>query len=247
MAGSQILSGETGASFMSGGSGIGPYMESGQAENPDFELIGVKYPTKNKGDVNYWTPTSVPITGANTASITTQCQNPALAAKVLDYVYTEEGQILTNFGVEGVAHTIVNGEPTYTELITDNPDGLSMSQALGLYCKSGGGAYGIISEGYIKQYYKLPQQKAALEAWTIGAEQSMKKGVATLSPKNEELSEYATIMNEVEKYRDQMIIKFITGIESLDKFDDYVKTMNEYGLPRAMEIQTEALQRYEKR
>jgi len=54
-------------------------------------------------------------------------------------------------------------------------------------------------------------------------------------------------MNEVEKYRDQMIIKFITGIEPLDKFDEYVETMNKYGLERAMEIQTTALKRYEER
>jgi len=247
MAGSQLLSGATGASFMSGGSGIGPYNESGKAENPDFDLIGVKYPTKAKGEINYWTPTSSPITGANTASITTQCKNPAIAAKVLDYAYTDEGYLLTNFGVEGVSFNMVDGVPTYSDLIVNNPDGLSMAQALGLHCKSGGGAYGRVSEEYIKQYYRMPQQKKALEAWTIGAEKSMKKGVATLTPKTEELSEYANIMNEVEKYRDQMIIKFITGIEPLDKFDEYVETMNKYGLERAMEIQTTALKRYEER
>ena len=105
----------------------------------------------------------------------------------------------------------------------------------------------LVDEGYIKQYYELPQQKKALEAWTIGAEKSMMRGLPTITPKSEELSEYANIMNEVDKYRDQMIIKFITGIEPLDKFDEYVETMNKYGLERAMEIQTAALKRYEKR
>lgn len=247
MAGSQILSGDTGASFMSGGSGLGPHIISGQAENPDFDLIGVRYPTKNKGEINYSTPTSRPIGGAYTASISTQCTNPAIAAKVLDYVYSEEGQILTNFGIEGKTFNMVDGVPTYSDLIMKNPDGLTISQALGMYVKSGIGAYGVVDEGYIKQYYELPQQKKALEAWTIGAEKSMMRGLPTITPKSEELSEYANIMNEVDKYRDQMIIKFITGIEPLDKFDEYVETMNKYGLERAMEIQTAALKRYEKR
>jgi len=44
-----------------------------------------------------------------------------------------------------------------------------------------------------------------------------------------------------------MVIKFITGIEPLDKFDEYVERMNGYGLQRAMEIQTEALKRYNAR
>lgn len=247
MAGSQILSGATGASFMSGGSGIGPYIKSGQAENPEFDLVAARYPEMEKGQINYCTPTSQPIGGSYVASITTQCKNPAIATKVLDYAFTDEGRILTNFGIEGKTFNMVDGVPTYSDLIMKNPDGLTISQALGMHVKSGGGAYGVVSEEYIKQYYELPQQKYALDVWTIGAAESMKRGLPSVTPKAEELSEYATIMNEVNKYRDQMVIKFITGIEPLSKFDEYVETMNKYGLERAIEIQTEAYRRYEKR
>lgn len=247
MAGSQLLSGATGATFLSGGSGIGPYMTSGREQDSNFDLTAVTFPTKNKGEVNSWAPAARPVTGAGTAAITTKCKNPELAAKVLDYVFTDEGYLLSNFGVEGVTYTMENGLPTYTDLITNNPDGLTFAQALGMNVKSGASSSGVVSEAYITQYYTLPQQKKALEAWSASSEASIAKGLPNVTPKTEELSEYASIMNEVQKYRDQMIIKFITGIEPLEKFDEYVETMNQYGLERAMEIQTEAYKRYNER
>lgn len=247
MAGSQLLSGATGATFLSGGNGIGPYLASGQAQNPEFDLLGVRYPSLKEGETNQCIPASRPVSGAYVASITTQCKYPKIAAKVLDYVYTDEGYLLTNFGVEGKSYNMVDGVPTYSDIIMNNPDGLTVAQALGMHVKSSGGAYGVVSENYITQYYQLPQQKQALEKWTMGAEEAAMNTLPTITPKTEELSEYANIMNEVTKYRDQMIIKFITGIEPLSKFDEYVEIMNKYGLERAMEIQTDALERYNKR
>lgn len=247
LVGSQLLSGVTGATFLSGGSGIGPYLQSGQAENPKFDLLAVPFPSAKDGEVNTWMPASSPISGAATAAITTKCKYPQLAAKVLDYVFTEEGYILSNFGIEGKTFTMVDGVPTYTELITNNPDGLTFSQALGMNVKAGASSSGVVSENYINQYYALPQQRAALDVWPVGAEKAIAKKLPGVTPKDEELTEYAGIMNEVQKYRDQMVIKFITGIEPLSKFDEYVERMNGYGLPRAMEIQTAALKRYNAR
>ena len=113
--------------------------------------------------------------------------------------------------------------------------------------KSGAGSSGVVSEHYITQYYALPQQQKALEVWPEGSTESLARQLPGVTPEADELTEYAGIMNEVQKYRDQMVIKFITGIESLEKFDEYIETMNKYGLERAMEIQTEALKRYNER
>ena len=41
---------------------------------------------------------------------------------MLDYLYSEEGIMLTNYGIEGVSYELVNGEPVYTELLTNNPE-----------------------------------------------------------------------------------------------------------------------------
>jgi len=247
ISGSQLLSGATGATFLSGGSGIGPYVISGKEQNANFDLAGVKWPSFNKGENSAWAPVSMPISGAGVASVTTKCKYPALAVKVLDYFYTEEGALLANFGTEGTSYNMVDGKPTYSDLIMKNPDGWSVAQALGMYTKAGSTTSAPVDEGYINQYYALPQQQKALDAWMQCIKTAEPHKLPTITPTSDESSEYASIMNEVQKYRDQMIIKFITGIEPLDKFDEYVETMNKYGLERAMEIQSAALARYSDR
>lgn len=241
----QILNDKTGATITSGGGGIGQYMKMGVQKNPNFNLSAVPFPSFS-GEPTGSVPIAKNITGVG-AAITTQAKNPALAAKALDYFYTEEGDILANFGVEGVGHTIVDGEPVYTDLIMNNPDGLTISQALGLNMLAGNGGAFVLDSRYIQQYYSLPQQKAALKNWTVGFEKSEPERVPMLTFTTEENSEYAQIMTEVDKYRDQMIVKFINGIEPIENFDKYVDTMKQLGVDRAMEIQTAALARYANR
>lgn len=241
----QILNNQTGATITSGGGGIGQYMRMGVQNNPSFDLLAVPYPTFS-GKPSHRLPISNNV-GGTAAAITTQAKNPALAAKALDYFYTEEGDILANFGVEGVSHEVVDGQYIYNDLIMNNPDGLTVSQALGLHMLAGNGGAFVLDSGYIQQYYSLPQQQEALKNWTVGFENSIDARVPFLTPTTEETSEYAQIMAEVDKCRDQMIVKFITGIEPIENFDKFVETMKQLGVERAMEIQTAALQRYKNR
>jgi len=241
----QILNDKTGATITSGGGGIGQYMKIGTQSNPKFNLTGVPYPTRS-GEPSTWLPVGNNVNGYG-AAITTQAKNPALAAKFLDYPYTEEGDMLVNFGIEGLSYEMVDGYPKYTDLIMNNPDGLTVSQALGLYMKAGNGGAFVLDSRYIEQYYSLPQQQAALENWTKDVTESKKRDMPTITTTTEENSEYARLMNEVTKYRDQMIVRFINGIEPIENFDKYVNTIKQLGVDRAMEIQTAALKRYNNR
>jgi len=60
---------------------------------------------------------------------------------------------------------------------------------------------------------------------------------------SEENAERADLMAQVDTYAKEMMIKFIMGAESLDNFDEYVKSVEEYGLARAIEITQGALNR----
>lgn len=241
---SQILNGQTGATVCSGGGGIGTYQKSGTEIDPKFSLCAMPFPTYEKGGVNTSVKVMKRIEG-DAVSVTTACKTPKIATKVLDYLYSDEGNILANFGVEGETFNYVDGKPVYTELITNNPDGLAMAQALGKYVTVGAGGAGYcVREEYIEQYYSLPQQQLVFTNWAKTVDSSLEETVPAIKVTSAESEEYSDIMNEVSKYRNQMIVRFITGVESLDKFDEYVQTMNQYGLERAMEIQTDALKRY---
>ena len=247
MLGSQLLNGETGASFLSGGRQIGQFMVSGVQKDEKFELAGVRYPAKESGKMNAYIPVSYPVGLSSVSAISAQSEYPQLAAKVLDYAYTEEGQLFSNFGVEGDTYTMVDGKPVYTEKITKNTEGLSMSQMLAMNVKAGSGGSFVVSEEYLNQYYQLPQQKSALDEWVKGYDESMKHRIPNVTPSTDESSEYASIMNEVNKYVNQMITKFIMGVESFENYDAFIKQIEKLNIKRAVEIQQSAYERYMKR
>lgn len=239
----QILTGLTGATITTGGD-IGRYMDAASIKG--FDLSGIRYPSYEKGGVNSSMCVSHSISGDSTA-ISTKCKYPELAAKMLDYCYTEEGEIFSNFGTEGTTYNMVDGKPQYTDLIVNNPDGLSTMEALSLYVKSGAKGPFECNEGYIRQYYTLPQQQSALDAWQIGFKESEAHRMLPVSLTHEEAQEASDITTELYKYADQMVCRFITGQEPIEKFDAYVEEMYDLGLQRLLDIYTAALTRFNNR
>ena len=167
--------------------------------------------------------------------------------KFLDYAYSDEGYMLFNFGIEGESYEMKDGYPKYTELIMKNPDGLNVSQAMGQYFKASGAGPFVQDKRYIEQYYEKPQQQEALKTWTKYIDETLESMLPQLTPTAEESSEYANIMSEVEKYRDEMRVKFITGIVPMSDFDSYVQRINQLGIEKALKIKNDALERYNER
>lgn len=60
--------------------------------------------------------------------------------QVADYLYTEEGILLANYGVEGVTFEYnAEGKPQFTDLIMNNPDGYAYRDAVALHVIDGAG------------------------------------------------------------------------------------------------------------
>lgn len=241
---SQILTGKTGA-FVDGGGNMGRYLQVATTEG--FDLVGVEFPVYKEGESNLACIPNPPIAGTNVSAISGQCKYPELAAKVLDYLYTPEGEIFANFGIEGETYTVEDGKYTYTDLILNNPDKLSVKEALGLYVYAGTKGPYECKEEYIYQFYALPQQKAALDVWQKNFEQREKRAFVPVTLATADSQEASDILTELRTYVPSMTAKFITGVEPIEKFDDYVKKGEAMGLSRVLEIYTEALKRYNDR
>lgn len=54
-------------------------------------------------------------------------------------------------------------------------------------------------------------------------------------------------MSQISTYRDEKVVAFITGAESLDHYDDFVAEIKNLGIDRAIEIKTASLERYRAR
>jgi putative aldouronate transport system substrate-binding protein len=243
--GAKVSGGTTGASIGWIGSRLGGWMGPGRASNPKFSLVGTPVPVRRKGEKAKFSPISLPYSSTSIgAAITTSCKNVETAAKVLDWAYSSEGRLYYTFGTEGVSYTMVNGIPTYTDLITKNPNGWTLAQSIGAYTRANYTAPSIPDGRYIEQYYSYQEQKAALR---LALPETSARLVPPLTPTPEESREFAGIINDINTYANEILTKFILGTENLSNWDGYVRTINNMGLARALEIQNKALARYNKR
>ena len=64
---------------------------------------------------------------------------------------------------------------------------------------------------------------------------------------SEEQEEYANIMNDINTYVAEVRVNMITGKQSINEFDSYLKQLKKYKIDRAVEIKQAAYDRYVKR
>lgn len=241
----KMSSGQSGAAIGWAGSSLGTWVTAGMQSNPEYMLVPAPFPTLEKGETPEMGQIDNLYPNQGGVAISTSCENVELAARLLDFAYSEEGHMLFNFGIEGESYTMENDYPTYTDKIFNNPDGWSTAQSLSAYIRGNYNGPFVQDPRYLEQYFTLDSQKAAPGVW--GATNAAEYKLPPITPTADESKEFASIMNEINTYRDEMTLKFIFGTESLDKFDEYVKTIEGMGLKRVLEIQNAALERYNNR
>jgi len=235
----------TGATVHNSGSGIGKWTPLLLEKDPKAKLVAAPYPVLNKGDVPMFGQKDPKYSTNGNVAITSKSKNVELAARLLDWGYSEEGHMYFNFGQEGVSYELKDGEPVYTDLLMNNPEKLSPSQAMSLYIRANYAGPFVQDKRYILQYLTLPQQQEALATWTKTDVEKFK--IPPITPTPEEASELAQIMNDVNTLIDEMTLKIILGNEPVAAYDSYMEKLNSLKIDRAIEIQQTALDRYNKR
>lgn len=242
---SNMASGATGATVGNTGAGIGKWQPLIEENDPDGVLVAAPYPVLHKGDTPKFGQRNQAYSSEGTVAVTTSAKDPELAVRMLDYGYSEEGHMFFNFGTEGVSYNMIDGYPTYTDLLTKNPDKLAPAQMISMYTRASYNGPFVQDKRYAEQYFALQTQRDAVEIWQ--KTDSAKYNLPSITPTPEESAEYATIMNDIDTLVDEMTLKIILGTEPLDSYEDYVNKMKSLNLDRAIEIQTAALQRYNNR
>lgn len=242
---SNMLNGKSGAAYGSGGSHVGTYLSTMKEKDPKFNVVGVKQPVGKKGDKLLYGNISAQLDPTVQAAITTKCKNVEVAARYLDYGYGQEGHLLYNFGKEGVSYTMVNGKPTYTDLVMKNPDKLTQAQAMTKYSRGNTNGPFVQDNGYIEQYYSMQQQKDSLKAWAD--QEKIKTQVPLITPTEAESSETAKLQTDITTYAREMQYKFIMGVEPLENFDKYLAQLKKMNIDKLLQLKQQALDRYNKR
>jgi putative aldouronate transport system substrate-binding protein len=208
------------------------------------EWTGLQYPTGDDGTL------SMVFGGygiGNVASvITTACTDDELktAMGLLDYAYTEEGNLYWNYGTKGVSWDYdANNEVQYLPLVTEDPDGLNNAIS-----KYGGSTWsGSCIQATRLLYLKNSEVSiAANDLWfypneEVSAKWTIPTGVTFTAAESTQLDEMA---NTIGTFVSETAVKYITGEGDPAGFDKYLDQLNSMGLPKVLEIYQAAYDRF---
>lgn len=209
-----------------------------KSNDPKVKFSPAPYPSLESGKKVQYREKDEFNKGCDTV-ITTSCEKPEVAVKWLDYAYGDEGSMLFNWGIEGVSYELVEGNPQFTELMTNNPDGLAYSMLSWKY-KLHMGPY----KRDWKAFAGLEKVEDCMKTWgEAGTDYVMPR----VQLSDEESRKYSNKMNEINTFVEEKILKFVMGVEPIDKFEKFVEQVKKMGIDEAIDIKQAALDRYNAR
>lgn len=182
-------------------------------------------------------------------SISTNCAEPTVVLKALDYLFTDEGAILSSYGIEGEGYEIgSNGKPELTELVTNNPDGIPARAAMGYFLNPG--IPGLIDYARSQTAWD-DTQKSAYNVWASAyTGSSMTIDIDTLTLTQDEQDAIATYKSDMVTYVTEWVNSIVFGdVQVTDaEIQSFRDTMeNTMHISDILEIYTDAYRRFQNR
>lgn len=172
-------------------------------------------------------------------AISAKSQNSVAAIKYMDWFYSEEGRIASNFGIEGESYTMVDGKPTFTEDVLKQGN-------VNTYLQSTYGAQ--LPIGYAQDFAYESQWtvKEGMDAFNLYKDKvSFLKATPVMSFNDSEQEVYDTYVASLHTYMDETVTAFITGKMDVNaEWDTYVKKCQDLGSEKIVEIYQSAYERY---
>ncbi|WZL79203.1 extracellular solute-binding protein [Eubacteriales bacterium mix99] len=234
-----LANGQYGACGLNYGE-MGQAKLSGTQQDPNYKLTPVAMPTSYDGQEIHLHQDNATVRGDRTF-FTTQLAEDGLdevAVKWQDYWYSQDGGDLCSYGPEGVSYEWDdNGEVKWIYPRLKNDEGLDFWTLYPLFK--------LHNWGYLRNsaaYEFEPEVFESIKVWD--SQDSSWLIPDNISQTPEEEKELAGIMTEINTFRDEMTLKFITGQEPLDHFDRFVETVKGMDIDRAIRLKQDALDRY---
>lgn len=181
--------------------------------------------------------------------ISSRVERPADLVQFFNWLYTEEGALLTNYGVEGVTYEMTDGVPKWLDSVCEIGDYATIRARYGL------------GTWYIARYVN---EKNNMDLLNYQAEQTgvvpvnisqseriqkLKEDGILISARSfpnfttEERERLTTLETNLNTVFEQEIDKFITGVRSMDEWDDFVEELKSMGVDEVEEIYNTAYER----
>ncbi|MCR8641317.1 extracellular solute-binding protein [Paenibacillus sp. N1-5-1-14] len=205
---------------------------------PGFNFQVAQPPVLKKGDKPL-TSRQQQITVPWAWAIGNKNKNVEATMKLFDYVYSDEGQLLLNFGLEGDTYTKSGNDVKYTDKITKNADG----SAKALYRI---GAQSLIGFRQDARYEKAScvSDDACKQLFDYVDHNYFRDPVPSLKYTEDDAEKFNEISTPMNTYVDEMMSKFIIGQEPIGKFDDFVAKVKSMRFDEVNQIQQKAYAKY---
>lgn len=234
-----VATGRTGI-FFNGVGMIGMFQSNLTDANPNGQLIACYDARKNEDDVLH-NANEDSILGKMGITITTACENPELAMEWCDFWYTQDGVLLANYGIEGESFEFdENGIPYITELVTNNPDGLSLMDTQFMYSTDSVNRINDITKS--RSTY-TEAGKAARDVWDYNRDDANTYPAAAALTADE-ADEHSSTYSDINTYLQEQIAQFITGAKDMDEWDAFVETLIDMGIEDCISLKQDAYDRY---
>lgn len=176
--------------------------------------------------------------------ITSANKHPEATIRWIDYFFSEEGATFQFMGVEGETYEVTeDGNYEFIDEITNNPDGLTMDEALTPYVTWMGGSYpGYVQEQYFKGSESLPN---AIEAGKKAGPYVPDEIWNSFNYTDAEMTFMQGPGEDLKAFVREQEDLFINGSRSFDEWDDFVDQINQMNLEEFMEIEEAAHKRYQ--
>lgn len=223
-----VTTGKTGA-FCSIYTLIAAY--EGANSDPNAEYVPVPAPKVNAEDtvkLNMYYLLGPCIT------VSADSPNAELCVKWLDYLFSEEGALLANYGTEGDTFEYQeDGTPVFTSKVTANED-YTFAQAMAYFTTP---PSRVCLQDWKRELAAVPEKDlVSYDIWAEAGTENCLPDVSAMGISSDENKEYSKIMTDVTTIVNEKTSQFITGVISMDEYDDFIAQLKQMNVDRAVEI-----------
>lgn len=238
-----VTSGDVGCVYGSCGGEFGMWLPVLAETVPEAEFVPIAYPAAERGQRPQFGQGGNVVESLG-AAISASCLNIELAARLLDFGYSEQGHLFYNFGVEGESYDIIDGVPTYRDSVVkqESNGGVSPAEGISRYARATYNGPFVQDPAYIMQYYQLQQQKDALPIWSDTDAGLYRMPNITMTAS--EATEFNKIMNDINTFKEERLVKYINGSADANDMQEFYDELKNMGIEKAIEIQQAAYDRY---
>lgn len=213
-----------------------------EADNPNAQLYALPTPVENEGDTNPFVNTT-PLSNTSWRVITTACEDVELAARYIDWWYTEDGFLTANYGTRDLSYDLdADGTPKYADAVINNSFGIDAASAVEAYVTTNP-IFGLIAMDRTVYLAGAQWVDDMMDIWTqqTSSEQVLPTGVTLTA---DETQQVTAALSDITTAASTETLQFIMGTKDFSEWDSYCAEMEAMGLGDIIEIYQTAYERY---